>query len=41
MRMHRNSGSDEIWAMTVMVRIDPNAGDAEQIVVRLLRRYAC
>ena len=40
MRMHRNSGSDEIWAMTVMVRIDPNAGDAEQIVVRLLRRYA-
>ena len=27
--------------MTVMVRIDPNAGDAEQIVVRLLRRLGC
>lgn len=40
MRMHRNSDSDEIWAMTVMVRMDPNAGDAERIVVRLLRRYA-
>ena len=26
--------------MTVMVRIDLNVGDAEQIVVRLLRRYA-
>ncbi|MGI9375088.1 hypothetical protein [Sphingobium olei] len=26
--------------MTVMVRIDPNVGDAERIVVRLLRHYA-
>lgn len=26
--------------MTMMVRIDPEVGDAERIVVRLLRRYA-